>query len=122
MKRRGFTMVEILIVTLLIGILIALSWVSFSSVKEKNLDREGKSFLQLIRVAERGYKMEYAYYYPNSSSTSVIADINSNLKLKLPSGAGASWLVTLDNSGATDFATITRNGSDSRKWSINFQK
>lgn len=116
--KKAYTLIEILVVLVIIGTLAALAWPNYMSIKEKGLNREAKANLALIRAAEKIYRMEQGFYYPYSSSTSVISDINSFLKLSLPESASVSWQITVDGGGTQ--AEAERAGSDGRTWNIQF--
>jgi len=106
----------------IIGILVALALPNYNAIKEKSLNREAKANLALIRAAEKIYRMEQGFYYPHLATTSVISDINSDLKLSLPV-TPVSWTVNLNSTAAPEFAEISRTGvgADGRVWKIEFQ-
>jgi prepilin-type N-terminal cleavage/methylation domain-containing protein len=116
-NKKSFTLMEILVVVIIIGILAALALPNFGVSKERALDREAKATLSSIQDAEKFYKLQSGYYYPSSSTTSVIADINTNLKISLPTG-GFSWTYVLD--GDNYQATAARYPSINRTWTLTF--
>ncbi len=114
----GFTLVELIVVFVIIGILVTFAAPQFAVTKERALDNEARANLKLIQAAEKIYKMEMGTYYPDGGSTSVIADINDNLKLGLPA-SGANWTYTVTATNpATANATATRVGAGARVWTI----
>jgi len=121
-NKKGYTLIEILVVLVIIGTLAALAWPNYMAIKEKTLNREARANLALIRAAEKIYRMEQGYYYPHAAATSVVSDINSFLKLSLPESATVSWSIEVDSTGAPEFAEATRTGTgaDGRVWKINF--
>jgi len=118
-KKKGFNLVEILVVLVIIGTLAALAWPNYLSIKEKTLNREAKANLALIRAAEKIYRIEQGFYYPYSATTSTVSDINSFLKLSLPESASANWSINLDSTtSGSEFAQATRSASDARVWKV----
>jgi prepilin-type N-terminal cleavage/methylation domain-containing protein len=77
----GFTLLELMIVMIIVGILAALTLPSFSGSQERALGREAGATLKLISAAEKNYRMENGTggFY---GSTDVGA-INQNLTLSL---------------------------------------
>lgn len=107
-RQRGFTLIELLVVIMVAGMLGALAFPAYDTIKEKGADQEAKASLALIQVAERNYKMENGCYYPCGATTANIANINTNLRLRLP-GVAPQWAITLNCSLAgAEFATAAR--------------
>lgn len=107
----GFTLLELIIVVVIVGILAAISLPKFGVTKERALDKEAKANLALIQAAEKIYRMEQGSYYPSSGSTSSIADINTNLKVNLPTGV--SWAYTVYSNQVTALR-------GSRTWTLTY--
>jgi prepilin-type N-terminal cleavage/methylation domain-containing protein len=119
LKIKAYTLVEIMVVLVIIGVLAALAWPNYMAIKEKTLNREAKASLALIRAAEKIYRMEQGFYFPRPAGTSsVISDINNYLKLSLPQSATVNWSISV-NSNPTEVATATRTSSDGRVWQLN---
>ena len=112
---KSFTLVELLVVVIIIGILAALALPGFGTSKERVLDKEAKASLALIQAAEKIYKMEASFYYPVSGNTNVVANINTYLRVDLPTSA-LSWTYTVDTDNAR--ATASRLPSGSRVWTL----
>jgi len=109
LKNKSFTLTELLIVVVIIGVLAALALPGFGVTKERVLDREAKATLSLLQAAEKIYRMEEGGYY----SSTDIGNINTNLRLNIPA-SGLSWGYGVDNSQAT----AARLPSSSRVWTL----
>lgn len=110
MRRNGFTLIELVIVVVIIGILATLAVTQYSSYYEKTLGNEAVANLKLIAAAERIYKMETGAYYPSSEVgvVTLIADINSNLKLSLNED---NWDYLVSNGGKIFIMQANRQGA-----------
>ena len=112
----GFTLMELLVVIIIIGVLATLGLTHYGAYKEKTLDREAQANLKLIKAAEKIYRMENTFYYPSTGSTAVVSDINNYLKLQLTT---TNWNYKINNATATTFTGKTQRVSDdNRVWCI----
>ena len=127
LKRKGYTLTEILVVLVIIVTLAALAWPNYMRIKESALNREAKASLALIRAAEKIYRLEQGFYYPRpAGTTDVVSDINNYLKLSLPESASPPslplWKIIINSTtSGSEVANVTRNpnGGDGRIWVIN---
>ncbi|MFH1691691.1 MAG: type II secretion system protein [Candidatus Omnitrophota bacterium] len=116
MNKNAFTLVELMIVVVIVGILTSLAIPNFTAAKEKTLDKEAIAAMHLIKVAERQYRLATNLYWPTTAVTNTnINQINGNLSLLLSS---SNWVYEVRGAagGATFRARATRLG---RNWTIN---
>ena len=110
-RQKGFTLIELMIVVVIIGILAALAIPRFMQATVKAKESEAKTVLKQIYTLERTYRQE------NGAYTTVIADIG----FLAPTNSRYIYAVTA--AGANTFtATATPDGSDAdltTTWSIN---
>ena len=66
--RKGFTLIELMIVVAIIGILAAIAIPNFLRFQLKSKTSEGKVNLAAIRTAEESYLAEFGRYVPAPSS------------------------------------------------------
>lgn len=116
---KGFTIIELMVVLIIIGVLVSLAIPGFSRTKERAFDKEAQIGLNLIAAGEKMYRAKIGFYYP-SLGTVGKSDIEDNLQLDLSS---SSWEYNITGLvGGKDYnATAVRNepASWSRKWLIN---
>ena len=91
--KRGFTLIEILIVVIIIGILSAISIPLFEKTRDRVMDKEAISMLKVLRSAQKGYRMDSGSYYASNAH----ASINTNLRTTLPVEAGRNWNYSVYN-------------------------
>lgn len=111
----GFTLIELMVVIVIVGVLAALVIPNYTAAKEKTLDKEAISAMHLVKVAERQYRLATNLYWPNTAVTnSNINQINGNLSLVL-SSTNWAYEVLGGAGGATFSARAMRLG---RNWTI----
>ncbi len=116
-KLKGFTLIELVTVLVVIGVLAGLALPQFSVTRERALDKDAKSNVSLIQAAEKIYRMERSTYYPDPvGSTGNISNINEYLKLSLSDAASPTWVYNINS--ATQRITATRNIAGGRVWTI----
>ena len=60
--RKGFTLLELIIVIIIIGILGSLGFVQYTKMVEKGRAAEAKDVLGQIRTSQEAYKQQYGNY------------------------------------------------------------
>lgn len=71
--RKGFTLLELIIVIIVIGILATLGFTQYTRVVEKGRVAESKAVLGQLRTAQEAYKLEYGAYTSSIDNLSVSA-------------------------------------------------
>lgn len=113
---KGFTLVELIVVVIIIGILVAIAVPAFLKTQERAFDKDAIASLKLIQAAEKIYRQETGFYYPPTGSVTLPSDINTNLKLSLPV-TSPKWNYTITTTGDTSDSTAVRNGG-TRTWDL----
>ncbi len=67
--RKGFTLLELIIVIIIIGVLATLGFTQYTKVMEKGRAAESRVILGTLRTGERAYYLEYGAF------TAVVADL-----------------------------------------------
>jgi len=104
-KQRGFTLFELLIVIMIVGILSGLGFSQFTKFVEKSRVAEAKLILGNIRTSER------AYYLANFGYTSDMDTVGGNAPTACVSTHYFSYAVTA--ASAADFTALATRCTDS---------
>lgn len=121
--KKGFTLIELIMVIVIIGILMTFAAPQYMVTKERALDREAQANLGLLQAAQRVYRMEHvcaatgaATYYPDcSGSTSNLTNINTNLRVQLNP---ANWTYTVFGGGSGTCTALRTTGARIRTWTL----
>ncbi len=105
----GFTLVELLVVMITIGLLSALAVPMFRQNVKRVMATEGHALVGSIRTAERVYFSQHNIYTANLADISGDIDISNNKYFKTAPILTASGI----GSGATFTATVTGSGDAS---------
>ena len=124
MGNKGVNLVELVVVTIILGILVTIAIPAYMKAQERSLDKDATSTLFLIRSAEIMYNMDNSAYYPASGAsvdtTSNLSAINTNLRLTLSSYL-PKWKYTRANGSGTAVTvsiSALRLKTGGRTWSI----
>ncbi len=74
--KRGFTLLEIIVVIIIIGILATLGFTQYAKVTEKGRTAEAKVVLGSMRTAQEVYKLQYGSYTATIGNLAVEAPVN----------------------------------------------
>jgi prepilin-type N-terminal cleavage/methylation domain-containing protein len=72
-SQKGFTLIELMIVVVIIGILAALAIPRFMRATTKSKQSEAKNILKQIYAMERAYRQEYDVYWGQGTTASAAA-------------------------------------------------
>ena len=110
-NKKGFTIVEIMIVIIVIGILATISMPIYRNYVRRSISSEAEALVNMIAQAERIYYMENGNYLPVGSSS---AKVSSNSELGVDSTMNAyfrSFYIARSGSGSTATFTAVTTGS-----------
>ncbi|MDD5005072.1 MAG: prepilin-type N-terminal cleavage/methylation domain-containing protein [Candidatus Omnitrophica bacterium] len=90
LQRKGFTLLELIIVIVVIGILISFVWPKYTIVVEKSRVTEAKNMLSAIRHSQIRYYAAYYTYATNINSLDILRPILQRYFTYLTVGATSS--------------------------------
>jgi len=124
-SQKGFTLIELMIVVVIIGILAALAIPRFMRATTRSKQSEAKNILKQIYAMERAYRQEYDTYWGNGVSASAANPNNfARIGVEIMSTARYTYSITatqntftvtatsgiLDDDATVDTWTINQNG------------
>ncbi len=125
MGRKGFTLVEVLIVVIIIGILAAIGIPQFATSIEKAKGGEARAGLGHVQTAEKIYYAENEAYTPNVTDLDIsLTNRYWTFSIDTVNANSSKYLATATRSGGTrDGQTITMdtNGTISGNWEFIIQ-
>ena len=98
--KKGFTLLELIVVIIIIGILATLGFAQYTKVIEKGRMAEARRILGAIRSAEESYKQEYDTY----------SDTFANIAVTAPTACSASHYFTYNVTSLAGNATRCTSG------------
>ena len=125
-REKGFTLIELMIVVVIIGILAALAIPRFMRATTKSKQSEARQVLKQIYSMQRAYRQEYNSYWGNGTNASAAAqtgfsrigvDIMSTARYSFTMVAAANTFTCtatsgiLDDDATVDTWTIDQNGN-----------
>ena len=107
---KGFTILEILMVLILLGVLTTIAVPMFTKAIKTIYRWNAFAMLGNIEQAQKVYRLENGFYYPQTGSQSDVGEINHNLSLDLTE---RHWDFTVNSSGCSQAV------KGSEQWHIN---
>ena len=95
-KKQAFTLIELIVVVVIVGILAAIALPSYTGTREKAFDRQAIVALRLLRAANQQYFSTQELYYPPSGTVSSLTTINDALKTAVNS---TNWAIGIRGNG-----------------------
>jgi type IV pilus assembly protein PilE len=108
---RGFTLIELMIVVVIIGILAAMAIARFMSVSTKNKQAEAKLILKQIYINQRAFRQAgSSYYLPGGAASAANPTAFQELTIEIMNSSLYTYTIAGDAMGFV--ATATSNNLD----------
>ncbi len=110
-NQKGFTLIELMIVVVIIGILAALAIPRFMRATTKSKQSEAKQILKQVYTMEHSYRQEKDVYWITGNTASAAAPTAfADLGVEIMVSARYSYTITSTDAGATNFTATATSG------------
>ena len=103
-KRKGFTLIELVIVIVIVGILCIVAVPIYRGYTRKAMATEGKTLLGTVMTAQKIYYTEHAHYYNVSTSTGFVEELDVDAR---PNKYFKGFTVTSADDNEGTFTAVT---------------
>lgn len=116
MKQKGFTITEIMIVVVILGILAGIGLPNYYRSSELAKSNEARVNLNSIYMGEKIYFLNNGVYWPAAGVTDTnITNIQTNLNIDVQS---VYYTLSVTGGGATFTATASRGNAGNKQFTI----
>lgn len=120
-RKFGFTLMEMMIVLIIIGVVIAIAFPNFETPTEQARALTAQNNLMAIYTAQKNYFNNWGAYIVGSGNAFNIAQINNSLNLSIQDDSTYSYECTQNGSGyqcvaCRNFPGTCINGSGVLSW------
>ena len=105
MKKQAFTIVELLVVVMIIGILVSMAIPNYRKSVERSIYAQGMANLDTVRKCELSYYSRNLQYFPVTDQTT-LNTLATQLNAQILNTV--EWTYTVASPGQTFIATATR--------------
>lgn len=110
-NQKGFTLVELMIVVVIIGILAALAIPRFMRATTKSKQSEAKQILKQIYTMQHSYRQEKDVYWITATQASAgVPAAFASIGVDIGASARYSYTITSTDAGVTNFIATAESG------------
>ncbi|MCK4224175.1 MAG: prepilin-type N-terminal cleavage/methylation domain-containing protein [candidate division Zixibacteria bacterium] len=110
-SQKGFTLIELMIVVVIIGILAALAIPRFMRATTKSKQSEAKNILKQVYAMERAYRQEKDVYWITGNAASAASpNAFGQIGIDIMASARYSYTIGSTDAGATNFTATATSG------------